>query len=96
MHALRTCHIQVNADMMSRAGKDCLFMHCLPAERGRECTDDVIEGPQSVVWDQVGRRMCFVPIFCCAALQCTTMYHTQAENRMHAQNGVMIHSMGLA
>lgn len=48
----RVC-VQVNAEMMGRAGKDCLFMHCLPAERGRECTDEVIEGAQSVVWDQV-------------------------------------------
>lgn len=50
---LSTVRAQVNAEMMGRAGKDCLFMHCLPAERGRECTDEVIEGAQSVVWDQV-------------------------------------------
>jgi ornithine carbamoyltransferase len=56
---------QVNSALMSIAGPDALFMHCLPAHRGVEVTDDVIDSPNSVVYDQ-------------------------AENRMHAQNGLML------
>ena len=55
---------QVNAHLMSQANPDALFMHCLPAHRGEEVTDEVIDGPQSVVFDE-------------------------AENRMHAQKGVL-------
>jgi ornithine carbamoyltransferase len=53
---------------MSSAGPQCIFMHCLPAERGLETTDGVMEAPYSVVFDQ-------------------------AENRMHAQNGIMLHCL---
>jgi ornithine carbamoyltransferase len=60
--------VQVNEDMMALAGKQCTFMHCLPAERGLECTDGVIESAASVVFQE-------------------------AENRMHAQNGVMLHCL---
>lgn len=56
---------------MARASSDALFLHCLPAERGTETTDAVVEGPQSVVFQE-------------------------AENRMHAQNGVLLHCLGLA
>ncbi len=55
---------QVNADLMARTGTDAYFMHCLPAHRGVEVTDDVIDSPRSIVYDE-------------------------AENRMHAQNGLM-------
>lgn len=55
---------QVNAKLMSVAAKDAIFMHCLPAHRGEEVTDEVIDGPQSVVFDE-------------------------AENRLHAQKGIL-------
>jgi ornithine carbamoyltransferase len=56
---------QVNEDIMKLTGKDTYFMHCLPAERGREVTDGVMEADYSIVFDQ-------------------------AENRMHAQNAIMV------
>ncbi|WP_018267649.1 ornithine carbamoyltransferase [Methylosinus sp. LW4] len=62
-HALLS-PFQVNAKLMEAANKDAIFMHCLPAHRGEEVTDEVIDGPQSVVFDE-------------------------AENRLHAQKGVL-------
>ncbi len=55
----------VDEEMMKRARADAIFLHCLPAYRGLEVTEEVIEGPQSVVFDE-------------------------AENRLHAQKGVMV------
>ena len=60
---------QVNTAMMNATGKETLFMHCLPAERGREVTDAVMESPNSIVFDE-------------------------AENRMHAQNAIMVKIAG--
>ena len=47
----------VDAQMMSLAQQDALFMHCLPAHRGEEVAADIIDGPQSVVWDEAENRM---------------------------------------
>ena len=59
---------QVNDALMNASGKDTIFMHCLPAERGVEVTDSVCDSLNSVIFDQ-------------------------AENRMHAQNAIMLDLM---
>lgn len=48
---------RVDQALMSKAAKDALFMHCLPAYRGHEVTEDVLEGPQSVVFDEAENRL---------------------------------------
>jgi ornithine carbamoyltransferase len=55
MEALRP--FQVDAKLMARAKKDAIFMHCLPAHRGDEMTAEVIDGPQSAVWDEAENRL---------------------------------------
>jgi ornithine carbamoyltransferase len=62
---------RVTSALMGRAARDAIFMHCLPAHRGEEVTDEVIDGPQSVVFDE-------------------------AENRLHAQKGVLAWALGAA
>ena len=60
---------RVDEALMSRARPDAIFMHCLPAKRGEETTDGVMESPRSVVFDQ-------------------------AENRLHAQKGLLLTLLG--
>ncbi len=48
---------RVDAALMQRARSNAIFMHCLPAHRGEEVTTEVIDGPQSVVWDEAGNRL---------------------------------------
>ena len=65
----RFAGFQVNDDLMAATGKQSLFMHCLPAERGVETTDSVLESDASIVFDE-------------------------AENRMHAQNAILLKICG--
>ncbi|PIW26692.1 MAG: ornithine carbamoyltransferase [Rhodospirillales bacterium CG15_BIG_FIL_POST_REV_8_21_14_020_66_15] len=60
---------RVDERLMAMAAPDALFMHCLPAHRGEEVTEGVIDGPQSVIWDE-------------------------AENRLHAQKGILAWCLG--
>ncbi len=62
---------RVTEALMAKAAPDAIFMHCLPAHRGEEVTEEVIDGPQSVVFDE-------------------------AENRLHAQKGVLAWALGAA
>jgi ornithine carbamoyltransferase len=62
---------QLNAALLKHAAPDAIVMHCLPAHRGEEITDEVMDGPQSVVFDE-------------------------AENRLHAQKGVLLWALGVA
>jgi ornithine carbamoyltransferase len=62
---------RVDESLMAKAAPDAIFMHCLPAHRGEEVTAGVIDGPQSVVFDE-------------------------AENRLHAQKGVLAWALGAA
>jgi len=47
----------IDRDVLALAGKDAMVMHCLPAHRGEEIAEDVLEGPNSVVWDQAENRL---------------------------------------
>ena len=48
---------QVNSKLLGNAKKNAIFMHCLPAKREQEVTSSVIDGPQSVVWDEAENRL---------------------------------------
>lgn len=49
--------LQVSPDLMDKAHKDAVFMHCLPAHRGEEVSVDMLDDPRSVVWEQAGNRL---------------------------------------
>ena len=53
----RTFEYQVNTELMSKTKSQCIFMHCLPANTGQEVTEEVINGPKSIVWEQARNRM---------------------------------------
>ena len=55
--AARFAPYQITRDLLAQAKPDVLFMHCLPAHRGEEVTDEVLEGAQSVVWDEAENRL---------------------------------------
>jgi ornithine carbamoyltransferase len=48
---------QINSRVMGLAKKDAIVMHCLPAHRNEEITDEVMEGPRSVIWDEAENRL---------------------------------------
>ncbi|WP_157220994.1 ornithine carbamoyltransferase [Flavisphingomonas formosensis] len=48
---------QVNAALMGKAAPEAVFLHCLPAHRGEEATDEVLDGPQSAIWDEAENRL---------------------------------------
>ena len=48
---------QINKDLVQWADKNFIFMHCLPAHRGQEVTDEVIDGPHSIIFDQAENRL---------------------------------------
>jgi ornithine carbamoyltransferase len=48
---------QVNAELLARADSEAVVLHCLPAHRGEEITDEVIDGPHSAVWDEAENRL---------------------------------------
>jgi ornithine carbamoyltransferase len=48
---------QLNAELLARANKDAIVLHCLPAHRGFEITDEVLDGPASAVWDEAENRL---------------------------------------
>ena len=48
---------QINSELLKAANDGAIVLHCLPAHRGEEITEEVLEGPQSVVWDEAENRL---------------------------------------
>ncbi len=48
---------QINAELLAKAAPDAVVLHCLPAHRGEEITDEVLDGPQSAAWDEAENRL---------------------------------------
>ena len=48
---------QINSSLLNSAAKDVLFMHCLPAHRGEEISEDLLDDPRSVAWEEAGNRL---------------------------------------
>ena len=69
----------VNQAMMARAAKDAIFLHCLPAHRGEEVSADVIDGPQSRVWDEAENRLHIQKAIMASAL--TASSHTGSSRQ---------------
>ena len=57
LHTYGPRSYRVDSALMARAKTDALFLHCLPADRGYEVTADVIDGNQSVIWDEAENRL---------------------------------------
>jgi ornithine carbamoyltransferase len=85
MEALRP--FQVDETVMAQAAKDAIFMHCLPAHRGDEVTAEVIDGPQSAVWDEAENRLHVQKAILSWCLSESPVARRRAANKERASRG---------